>query len=93
VTNFAAHDDKAVYIRVGSRRVYELKLFGNCLEMSWVHSLALRTFGDSNVCEGSNPNLELFTRDIATGRQRCPVTSVRELDPQEVAALPKDARP
>jgi hypothetical protein len=93
VNNFAAHDDHAVYLRVGVNQVYELKMFGNCFDLSWLHRLGIRAIDGSDICEGDAANVELFTRDIATGPQRCPVTSVRKLTPPEVAALPKDARP
>jgi hypothetical protein len=93
VTNFAARDDHTVYLRVGGRQVYELKMFGNCFDLSWLHHIGLRTFGSSNVCEGGGAGLELETRDIAAGHQRCPVTSIRKLSPDEIAALPKDAQP
>lgn len=93
VTNFAAHDNSALYLRVGARDVYELKMFGNCFDLSWLHHIGLHSHGSSNVCEGSNPDLEVIVHETGIGRQRCPVTSVRKLTPEEVAALPKDARP
>jgi hypothetical protein len=93
VVNFAAHDDSAIYVRAGVNRIYELKMFGNCFNLSWLHHIGLRTFSGGNICEGRTPNVDVFTRDIATGPQQCPVTSVRKLTPEEVAALPKDARP
>lgn len=93
VVNFAAHDDSAIYVRIGVNRIYELKMFGNCFNLSWLHHIGLRTFSGGNICEGRTPNVDVFTRDVATGPQRCPVTSVRKLTPEEVAALPKDARP
>jgi hypothetical protein len=93
VTNFAAHDDSAIYLRVGVRDVYELKMFGNCFDLSWLQHIGLQTHGMSDICEGANPDVDVVVRDIGVGRQRCPVTSVRKLTPAEVAALPKDARP
>jgi hypothetical protein len=95
VSNFAASDESTVYVRVGVSQVYELKLFSNCLDLDWVHHIALRSVdgGESDICEGSNPGVDVVVRDIAIGRQRCPITGVRKLTPAEVAALPKDARP
>ena len=36
---------------------------------------------------------DVVVHDIGIGRQSCPVTGVRKLTPDEVAALPKNARP
>lgn len=93
VDNFAATDDQHLYVRVGVRDVYLLTLFGNCLDISWVHHIALRSHTSSNICEGNNPDLDVFDREVGVGRQRCPVTNVRRLTPDEVAALPKGDRP
>ena len=35
----------------------------------------------------------LTATDVGLGRQRCPVTEIRKLTPDEVAALPSGARP
>jgi hypothetical protein len=93
IENFAAHDDQTLYLRVGVRDVYQAKLFSDCFDISWVHHIALVSRGSSMICEGPNLDVDVIVRDIAAGRQRCPITSVRKLSPDEVAALPKDARP
>jgi hypothetical protein len=93
VNNFAAVDNENLYVRVGVSQVFRLKLFGNCLNLSWVHHLGLTSRSMSNICEGANQNLDVVYRDRGVGRQRCPVTGVQKLTPEEVAALPKDARP
>jgi hypothetical protein len=95
ITNFAANDTSRVYLRVGGNQVFELTLFANCLQLNWVHRLAIRSRGSSNVCEGPNPGLDVIVRDSGgiPGGQRCPVTGVRKLTPDEVAALPPQARP
>jgi hypothetical protein len=93
IENFAAHDEQNLYLRVGVRDVYQAKLFSNCFEIGWVHRIALISRGSSLICEGPNLDVDVVVRDVATGRQRCPVTSIRKLTPDEVAALPKDARP
>jgi hypothetical protein len=93
VNNFAAHDDKALYLQVGAHDVYELKMFGNCFDLSWLHHIGLQTHGMSDICEGSNPDLDIVVHEVGLGHMRCPVTNVRKLTPEEVAALPKDARP
>lgn len=94
VSNFAAHDDQSLYLRVGVHDVYKADLFGTCFDLSWVHSrIALRSRGSSLICEGPNLDVEVIAPDPGMGRQRCPITSIRKLTPAEVAALPKDARP
>jgi hypothetical protein len=95
ISGFGASDDNTLYVRVGVRDVYELKLFSNCFDLSWVHRVGLQSIGGfgSDICEGTNPGIDVVVRDIGIGRQRCPVTSVRKLTPPEIAALPKTARP
>ena len=56
VENFAAVDQENLYLRVGVHDVYRAKLFSTCLDLDWVHRLALITPGSSLVCTGPNPN-------------------------------------
>jgi len=94
VDGFAANDTTTLYLRVGMNQVWELKLFANCLNLDWVHHLGIRNRGaGSNICEGPNPGIDVVVRDVGIGHQSCPVTGVRKLTPDEVAALPKNARP
>jgi hypothetical protein len=93
IENFAAVDRENLYLRVGNSDVYQAKLFASCLDLDWVHRLALVSQPSSLICEGSNMDLNVVVRGVATGRQRCSVTTVRRLTPDEVAALPKGARP
>jgi Family of unknown function (DUF6491) len=95
IENFAASDDTTLYVRADIHDVYELKLFSHCLDLDWVHRLGLESIGgfEPEICEGSNPGVDVVVRDIGIGRQRCPITAVRKLSPPEVAALPRQARP
>ena len=94
VTNFAANDTRTLYLRVGGNQVWALGLFSDCFQLDWVHRVGLRNRGiSSSICEGPNPGLDVVVRDVAVGRQSCPVTSVRKLTPAEAAALPPLARP
>ena len=92
VDGFRSVDNQTVYVRVGARSVYELKLFAPCLDVDWSHHIGLRARGNSSICEGTAHSLEIYTHSSA-GHQRCPVNSVRKLTPEEVSALPKGARP
>ena len=93
VNNFAATDQQTVYVRVGVSEVYRLKLFSTCLDLDWVHRMALFTRASPWICEGPNPDLDVGIRSFGLGRQRCPVTDVRKLTRDEVVALPKSDRP
>ncbi len=92
VDGFRSIDNRTVYVLVNQRDVYELKLFTPCLDVDWLHHVALRKRGAGNICEGQATNLEIYARSPAN-RQRCPVSSVRHLTPSEVRALPAAARP
>jgi hypothetical protein len=93
IDNFAAVDEQNLYLRVGVRDVYRAKLFSDCFQLDWVHHIALVSRGSSVICEGSNLDVDVIVHDVALGRQRCPVTDIRKLTPDEIAALPKGARP
>lgn len=90
VTNFAAADQKTLYIRVGVRDVYEFNMFGTCPDIDWNQRLALVSRTSSWICDGMDA--EVVTHS-PIGRQRCPVRSIRKLTPEEVKALPKRAQP
>ena len=90
VTSFAAPDDHTVYVRVNVRDVYKFDLLISCPDIDWSQRLALKSTSDS-ICDGMDA--EIVTRSRALGRQRCPIKNMRKLTPEEVAALPKRARP
>ena len=90
VTNFAASDEDTVYVRAGARRVYELELFGPCPDVDWNQEIALVSRFGQRVCSGFDASI---VSSSAIGPQKCLVRNVRELSPQEVAALPPRARP
>ena len=95
IENFAAVDERTLYVRVNVSDVYQLTLFSDCLDLDWVHRVGLRSIGgfEPNICEGANPGVDVVVRDVGLGRMRCPITQVRKLTPAEVVALPKSARP
>jgi Family of unknown function (DUF6491) len=92
VDNFVAVDNQTVNIRVGVRRFYQLKLFTSCIGIGWSRSVALVSRPGSFICTSSPATVDLFIH-TTTGRQRCPVTSIRKLSDDEVAAMPKKQRP
>lgn len=90
VTSFASPDDHTVYVRVNVRDVYKFDLLISCPDIDWNQHLALRSTSDS-ICDGMDA--EIITHSRALGRQRCQIKNMRKLTPEEVAALPKRARP
>lgn len=93
VNNFAAVDDQNLYVRVGVRDVYHLTMFGNCFDLSWVNALGLVSRGGSFICEGDLTGVDVVTREAGGRPMSCPVSNIRKLTPEEIAALPKRARP
>jgi hypothetical protein len=90
--SFAAPNDKTLYVRVGVRDIYRFDMFGPCQDIDWNQRLALVARGGSDwICDAMDA--EVISRAQGLGRQRCLVRHMRKLTPQEVAALPKDARP
>jgi len=87
---FAAQDEHTVNIRVNARDVYQFEMLGTCPDIDWNQRIALISRGSSNICSGMDA--EIVTHS-PIGPQRCPVRSVRKLTPEEVAALPRKARP
>ena len=90
VDSFAAPDDRTLYVRVGVHDVYRFEMFGPCPDIDWNQRLALISRGSSWICSGMDAEVISHT---PIGPQRCMVRSVRRLTPDEVAALPKRARP
>jgi hypothetical protein len=91
VTSFAAPDDKNLYVRVGVRDVYHFEMFGPCPDIDWNQSLALVATPGPWICNGMDA--DVITHSPGLGRQRCPVRHMQKLTPDEIAALPKRAKP
>ena len=87
---FAAQGDKILNVRVNSRDVYQFEMLGHCQDLDWNNRIALVSRPGDSICSGMDA--EVVTHS-PIGPQRCPVRSVRKLTPEEIAALPKKARP
>lgn len=75
---------EAVDVRVSRDRQYRLTLAGYCPDVDWSLRVALRTRGGSSfICAGYDA--EILVRG-PTGLQRCAVTDVRRLSPEEIEA-------
>ena len=81
VNDFSGATDDSVLVRVGVNNVYQLQLSGMCHDIDWANRIALRSTGGSNwICQGLDAEL-LIPSPI--GPQRCLVTDVRKLSPEE----------
>ena len=71
-------------VRVSRNRQYRLTLAGYCPDVDWSLQIALRTRGGSSfICAGLDAEIIVPS---TTGPQRCAVTEVRRLTPEEIAA-------
>jgi hypothetical protein len=84
VNGFNAIDRDTVYVRVGTRGIYELDIVGTCPEIDFTQRIAIRPRGTGNfICQGLDAELIV---PAATGLDRCPVLGVRRLSDAEVKA-------
>lgn len=84
VSGFHAVDRDTVQVTVGARTVYQLEIVGVCPDVDWSLRVGIRsTSGSSWVCSGLDAELIVPS---PSGVQRCPVTGVRQLTPEEVEA-------
>jgi hypothetical protein len=93
VTSFAAPDDHTVYVKVNMHDVYRLDLMIACPDVDWNQRVALQS---SNGAGGSicGPlDAEIISHATGLGHQRCPVKAMHKLSVEEIAALPKKAKP
>lgn len=88
---FAAADEHTLNVRVGVRDVYQFEMFGPCQGIDWTNRIALVSRPGGQICTGMDA--EVISHAPGIGRQRCMVRSVKKLTPEEIAALPKRARP
>jgi Family of unknown function (DUF6491) len=81
---FSSRGEGMVDVRVGAGRQFRLTLAGVCTEIDWARQVALRGRGGSSwVCAGGDAEILVGG---PTGPQRCLVTDIRRLTPEEVAA-------
>jgi hypothetical protein len=90
VNSFASSDDRIVNVRVGVMDVYQFEMFGRCNDVDWNNRIALVSRGSSYICTGMDAEI---ISPSPIGPQRCPVSKIHKLTPEEVKALPKHARP
>ena len=91
IRGFSAVDDETVNLRVGGRNdIVQIKLFAPSNDLKFANGVALISRGGSFICSKLDATLVV---PGPAGPQRYPVTSIRRLTAQEVAALPAKQRP
>jgi Family of unknown function (DUF6491) len=91
VNGFRATDNSTVLLSIGTKQIYEVKLFSPSIDVKWANGIALVSRGGGNfIC--SNLDADLVIPSIS-GPERYPVTSIRHLTPAEIAAIPKKNLP
>ena len=90
ISSWSPQDATTVNLRVNVNDYYQLKLLGPCNDLNWDQAIGLEHRGTSWICDGLDAVIVTSGR---SGPRRCPATSVRKLTPEEVAALPKKAKP
>lgn len=87
----SSEDEETAYLKVGVKDVYKVELFGRCMDLDTAQTIGLqsRSGGDS-VCDGSDVVLIVGS---SLGPQRCLVTRMSKLTPEEIAALPPKLKP
>ncbi len=87
INGFRATNDHTLYIRVGVRDIYRLDLMNDCTGLTFRQGLGLEsTPGDPWICSAIQATV--VYRDTGI-RNRCPVSNIHKLTPEEIAALPK----
>lgn len=75
--------DTRVLIDVGARDTYEFELLRRCPSLRFARSIALERTGPGRICDGLD--VDLIVNDTLNP-DRCRVTMVRKLDPEEADA-------
>lgn len=86
VNGFTVIDDRTVDVTISPKNVYRLTLFSPSPDIDWSLRIGIYSRGRSWVCSGYDA--EIIVPD-ATGRRTYPVTEVRKLTPEELAAEKK----
>lgn len=86
VNGFTVIDDRTVDVTISPKNVYRLTLFSPSPDIDWSLRIGIYSRGRSWVCSGYDA--EIIVPE-ATGRRRYPVTEVRKLTPDELAAEKK----
>jgi hypothetical protein len=87
-TSWKAPDDHTIYLNVGNR-VFRLDMNGSCPTLR-EGAILITHSHSAQLCSAIDWDLKVRSGDITTG---CIVGHQTQLTPDQIAALPKDARP
>jgi hypothetical protein len=91
INGFNAPNERTVYVRVGVSDVFRLDLMSACSGLTFRQGIGIEsTPGDPWIC--SPIQATVVYRDTGIP-QRCPVSAMHKLTPEELAALPKRDQP
>ncbi len=94
VRGFSAVDDETINFQVGGRNdIVQVKLFHPSNDLKFANGVALISRGGSYICSKFDATVVVPGVTTGIGAQRYPISSIRRLNPQEVAALPNKQRP
>ncbi|MBK5955172.1 hypothetical protein CCR92_14345 [Rhodospirillum rubrum] len=91
VQNFRATADQTLYLRTSRRDVFEARALGACRDLDWALGITLAGQGVSTVCTGDTAFV--VPRGGAFADGPCRIQVVRQLTPEQIAALPDRDRP
>ncbi len=83
INGFTVIDDQTVDVTITPKTVYRLTLFSPSPDIDWSLRIGIDARGRPWVCSGYDA--DIIVPD-ATGRRRYPVTDIRKLTPDEIAA-------
>lgn len=84
VSGFSDAGPKKALVRVGTQRMWELTLSPGCPQVDYALNIGIGARGGDRICSGRNAELYV-PYPSGSGFQRCLVSNVRELSPDEVA--------
>ncbi|MCV0414886.1 MAG: DUF6491 family protein [Brevundimonas sp.] len=92
VQNFRATADQTLYLRTSRRDVFEARALGACRDLDWALGITLAGQGVSTVCTGDTAFV-VPRGGGAIPDGPCRIQVVRQLTPEQIAALPDRDRP
>ena len=90
IANWAASGERVINVRLQTAAVYQVTLVGACPGLGTYRTLAFESSFNDQICNG-RPATVITHSGVAP--LRCAVKSVRQLPPEEAAALPDAQRP
>lgn len=83
VTGFNSAGRDQIYVSTGPNDVYLFKTMGHCPDLNFSQNIGFDQAGPGQICSGLDVDLIVPS---TIGPQRCPVSMIRKLTPEERAA-------